>query len=302
VILPDFGGFIANYKPAKVDYINYNLYPPGKNISFNKNLVSNDGLLINHIASIEKLDFVESKKIVIAFVKKTSDKLNSGETVSFEGVGKFFTNKQGNLQFKPDVNSNFLLESYGLSSFHYPPKVEKEEIKTPQEVYVPRIQKSSFSGKRLFKRAAIAIPAILLLSVINYNTDRIFDQFSGISSLIPLPLVNHSSDIPEETKEDVFKIRVENIVVETPVDNSILEDELTSEIKYYIIAGSFSEKKNADKLADRLRSDAYLSLVLPEEKGRFRVAFSGHTEKNTALSELRRIRKNVEANAWLLQR
>ena len=49
VIIPDFGGFIAHYQPAR--YIKEeNLYlPPVRTIGFNPQLTINDGLLVNRI-------------------------------------------------------------------------------------------------------------------------------------------------------------------------------------------------------------------------------------------------------------
>ena len=54
IIIPGFGGFILNYRPAEIsDHQNF-FRPPGKDISFNKSLIHNDGLLINKISQAEK--------------------------------------------------------------------------------------------------------------------------------------------------------------------------------------------------------------------------------------------------------
>ena len=45
VIVPEFGGFIANYKSAVIDTVNNRINPPSKSVLFNPNLVNNDGLL-----------------------------------------------------------------------------------------------------------------------------------------------------------------------------------------------------------------------------------------------------------------
>ncbi len=50
VIIPEFGGFVANYKPATIE--NNQFFPPAKEIAFNNKLVSNDGLLIKHILHV----------------------------------------------------------------------------------------------------------------------------------------------------------------------------------------------------------------------------------------------------------
>ncbi|NLA48282.1 MAG: hypothetical protein GX876_02335, partial [Bacteroidales bacterium] len=45
VIVPGFGGFVGNYAPARIDRATSTFYPPSKQISFNRNLRNNDGLL-----------------------------------------------------------------------------------------------------------------------------------------------------------------------------------------------------------------------------------------------------------------
>ena len=49
VIIPDFGGFVAQYKTASLDGVT-GYSPPSKQILFNINLKNNDGLLANKIA------------------------------------------------------------------------------------------------------------------------------------------------------------------------------------------------------------------------------------------------------------
>lgn len=302
VILPDFGGFISNYRPAKIDFVNFNVYPPGKDISFNRNIKNNDGLLVNHIASLEQLSFNESKKIVVGFVKKTSKKLHNGESVSFEGIGKFFFDKHKALQFIPDLSANYLLDSYGLSSFHFAPVVTEENEKQ-DEIRIRPIRHKEFNRSLFLKRAAIAIPAILVFSVINYNSDRITDQFSGISSLIPFQVQSSTTENEISQKFEIVKER-ESTIDASDVLNIIPENEEESVLvkKYYIIAGSFLDTYNAGLFADKLRKKKFEPILLPEEKGKFRVAFSGYADKNKALQELARLRDNTEPNAWLLLR
>ena len=55
VIIPNFGGFVSNKQSAKLNRVNGVLSPPTKQILFNKNLTTNDGLLISHIANQEAI-------------------------------------------------------------------------------------------------------------------------------------------------------------------------------------------------------------------------------------------------------
>ena len=306
VILPDFGGFITNYKSAKIDYINHNFYPPGKDVSFNKNLVINDALLINHLANIENVSYIESKNIVVAFVKKTNKKLNSGETVIFDGIGKFYYDKQRILQFEPDISSNFLLESYGLSSFHFPALDTVESSLGQRKMKFDKSHKPVFIKKKTLKRIAIGVPAILLLSLLNFNSGKISNQFSGLSSVIPLPVINFQEKSNIEIEDNTLIVESEEFIAETIVEEDVIEapelDAISSSQRFFIIAGSFSEEKNAIAFSQKLKQSNFPSEVLDLENGKFRVVFSGHINKMEALSELRRIRKSVEANAWMLKK
>jgi hypothetical protein len=46
VIIPGFGGFVAQYSSASFEEISQSFVPPSKSILFNKNLINNDGLLL----------------------------------------------------------------------------------------------------------------------------------------------------------------------------------------------------------------------------------------------------------------
>ena len=62
VIIPEFGGFVGNNKSAVLNKNTNTIYPPSKDILFNKNLRKNDGLLINHIANSEVISNKKSKR------------------------------------------------------------------------------------------------------------------------------------------------------------------------------------------------------------------------------------------------
>ena len=46
VLVPDFGGFVANNYGASIDSATHVFLPPRKAISFNVHLIRNDGLLV----------------------------------------------------------------------------------------------------------------------------------------------------------------------------------------------------------------------------------------------------------------
>lgn len=70
VIIPDFGGFICNYKSAHIDEENGLICPPAKDILFNRNLTHNDGLLVNWIACKENITYEKATVQVTLFCEE----------------------------------------------------------------------------------------------------------------------------------------------------------------------------------------------------------------------------------------
>ena len=76
VIIPEFGGFVGNNKSAVLNKNTNTIYPPSKKILFNKNLRTNDGLLINHISNSEVISNEKSKEFV---VKNALEKIKNSD-------------------------------------------------------------------------------------------------------------------------------------------------------------------------------------------------------------------------------
>ena len=70
VIIPDFGGFICNYKSAYIDENSGIICPPTKDILFNRNLIHNDGLLVNWIAAKENISYDRATKQLMLFCEE----------------------------------------------------------------------------------------------------------------------------------------------------------------------------------------------------------------------------------------
>ena len=116
VIIPEFGGFVGNNKSAILNKNTNTIYPPSKEILFNKNLRINDGLLINHISNSEVISNEKSKELVSDYVKNINEKLQKIRTFRIEKVGLLSTDISGNILFLQDSFTNYNPNSFGLSS------------------------------------------------------------------------------------------------------------------------------------------------------------------------------------------
>lgn len=126
VIIPSFGGFVAKQVSAKIDFENGTMYPPSKSLLFNRQLVNNDGLLINEYASANGKSFDQAAAEVKEVTDHWKSKLQSGGRIEIDKVGKLFFDAENNICFEQDRFYNLLLESFGLSKVHF---LSEEDVK-----------------------------------------------------------------------------------------------------------------------------------------------------------------------------
>ncbi len=114
VIVPRFGGFLTHYRPARLDEQRRSIHPPSKDLSFNRHLIRTDGLLTDHVAKVDGLDFNQATAVIDGEVDAWQSKLDRDGRLELPRIGTFYRDAERNLQFDPDRRVNFLKDSYGL--------------------------------------------------------------------------------------------------------------------------------------------------------------------------------------------
>lgn len=162
VVIPDFGGFIANYLPADFEETAKIFSPPKRRLAFNEVLKFDDKLLASFIAQSEGITREESSKSIQGFVKELREQLQLNRHFSFGEIGTFKLNAEDKLQFESNTQLNLFAEGYGLSQLTFLPlnqtlDLPVEEITTVQNsgleqpsnvVFVETpVQKSSFQNR-----------------------------------------------------------------------------------------------------------------------------------------------------------
>ena len=139
VIIPEFGGFVTNYQPAQLNKKLHLFQPPSKAISFNKNLVRNDGLLAHYLADTQNCTFEEANAEIKKSVENYFNQLNRGERVVFNKVGILYRDDASKLRFQPSREENFLKDAFGLEQLFAVPVAapEAEPVVEPARV-VPK--------------------------------------------------------------------------------------------------------------------------------------------------------------------
>lgn len=122
VIIPDFGGFICNQKCAEIDEKGGIIRPPRKDILFNRNLIHNDGLLINWMAQRENISYEKATSRVALFSEELKVRLYQKERIVFGEIGQFYLDRHFHIIFEPSLH-NFLAEAYGMDQLNIPQMV-----------------------------------------------------------------------------------------------------------------------------------------------------------------------------------
>lgn len=139
VIVPSFGGFVAKQIPASIDFNKGTILPPSKALLFNKQLINNDGLLINEFAQQNKVSFNEATTEIEGKVQSWTKTLNSGGRIELDRVGNLYYDAERNICFEQDRFFNLLLESFGLGQVQFVPDavVEEKEVIVAETKVIP---------------------------------------------------------------------------------------------------------------------------------------------------------------------
>ena len=275
VIIPGFGGFIGNFSPARIDRINGTFSPPVKQISFNRNLNHNDGLLISKISFARGIHYGDARHQVEEFVKGLTVQLNKGEKVVFDNLGSFRNNRENNVQFEPEVNINYFAGSYGLESFQYIP-LKEYDVRRRIARHIEREPVALSSSRRNLWRAAVVIPILALLIAVPLKTDlfKARVETASINPLVTAELENNRKAVDE-----AVTINPDSSVAVKPVTP------VPAEIhKFSIITGSFKSEENALSHVESLRAEGYNPEISQAPNGFYRVVATICSDMETALA------------------
>ena len=325
VIIPDFGGFVANYAGAKIQPIQNTFTPPSKQISFNRNLTSNDGLLANFIAESNGISFVEARNAIDNYVSASVNALSKGEKITLEKVGVLFLDPEKKIQFLPSNAVNYLVDTFGMTSFKANPisrPASKERIeKEIKERLVVVKAPSEEENKKRFGFYWAAAASLLVFMGIGYtsykyqiNNDSPVNYASiGLEFSQPTyypSAVKSISDISfddNETSSDTYVwnnedgssrtfVAKENVALtEAKVGSSEL-------LKFHVVGGCFSNEANAHRLVKNLKKKGFSAKMIGTFKKLYTVSYESFATREEALFLLDEVKNTGNPAAWLLEK
>lgn len=222
VIIPKFGGFVAKQTSAKIDLERNFVIPPSKHLLFNIHLIANDGLLVNEIATKNKISFQDSESHVSKFVDEINHQLKVSKQFELPKIGVFHLDTEGNINFEQDRYFNFLLNSYGLTSIQFVSKQQAEKTEVEIEKETPVI--SINQGKSSFWKYAAAACLLPLAFYSIWIPTRTNVQESG--------LISHK-DFNPFYKQEVGRYKKKSLTLSKEIRLKSFEEKISQEPNSY---------------------------------------------------------------------
>ena len=313
VIFPNLGGFVAQYSPANFDEKKSVLSPPHKQILFNKNLVNNDGLLVNAFAQKNNISYENAIESISDILLEINKNLKTQNQHDFQGIGILYNN-EGVLNFKQKSN-NLLSSSYGLMSLN----IDEFKMSNKSEKVIDL--NSSKYLKTQIKNLALAASVILVIfysAWIPIQTQLLKqDGEFNYSDLNPFTFKKENLVAIDDVK---FQYPKKEIKAIQPVDKTseksssiILKSKLknnpkpavpisneSSNVTYEVVIGSFSNEINAKNMIIKLNNKGISARKLKKENKLFRISVGKFLNKNNAKKLQKSIRKRYKISSWIL--
>jgi len=288
--MPQFGAFLTNRVSAKIHETTHSFYPPKKALSFNEQLQTNDGLLANYIAEVEKVPYQVAVEKIAKQVKSIKSYLVEGETIALNSIGDLILNTEGKINFEPSNHINYLTDAFGLSQFtsvDVVREVYKENVKDLEKAVPLTITPESRKNRPYLKYAAIALIA---LTIGGFTASKFYGN----------QIDSHNEIAQEEANEQLdAKIQEATFIIDTLPAATLTVEKPTG--NYHIVAGAFRVEANSDKKVQQLRSQGFKARKIGVNRyGLHEVVYSSHVDRNDALKALRTVKRTHNREAWLL--
>jgi hypothetical protein len=319
VIVPGMGGFIRGNPQGGINSERQSHELASKIISFNNFLTHNDGLLAEHIARCENLEFNEALKEIKTYVRQYHQEVDSGKKFSIGQVGILYADDGRNVRFEPFKDSNnesnspeqtmepvmmlekeFSISDSPFESIENIPVNQESKIVNPESPKSNRAYKMLSIGGIFFLLLLMCFVALRKVYLLSWNT---FSRTSSIGTItkgteeVHLPAPQETT-INVKSSESATKDSDRSAIASSPEK---LQDKKYVH-NFYIVAGTFHSIENAIRLESELKSQGFSDATIIDTTTPLKmVSFSSYSTRETAMQELSRF-KAERREGWIYPR
>ncbi len=338
VIIPGFGAFVSNYKPAEINEDTNELKPPSKEISFNSQIRNNDGLLVGSVALGEGVSHFDALKEIEKERENIIYQLDKGEKVKLEDTGELFVDEKFEIQFTPFEDDNLLLDSFGLEAVELEDSIEEKEIiipvntetekeETPKEEKETEPEVAVIPEKEISKTESVPVQTkekepekeekkkrswlwlllmlipIILVGVYLLNQNKTDEKLPAKTiEITTSPIKEEPVSTPDSTVLDTTFVVSQDSTQTKKEEITPVEIVVSDSPKFYLVGGSFKEEQNADNYLIELKEKGFDPFKLGK-RGNFYIIGIGSysTEKEAVIAKQKFVAENKVAGVWIME-
>ncbi|MDO8998685.1 MAG: SPOR domain-containing protein [Bacteroidota bacterium] len=337
LVLPNFGGFVLKASPTHFSNSGALLTPPSKTLSFNSQLKQNDGILALWLQNQTQCTSSEALSSLNEFADYCKTILSARRRLSIEGIGFFYLDFENNTCFEPQLETNFLADSFGLKPITLielsepSPRIEvKKEVVFENrigndEININTELKKQRNFRRVIAPLAILIAIFSLLSLLVTNTKisgKLKSAIYGTNDVASYSPLNYSDlTLTVSDKENTGYVTDANGVANIELENNktlavkVIETAETSVLvkdshiahkvfthkssNFEVVLGVFSVLDNAERMMKKLKRQNVNAVISEQNsKGMYVVSNGDFQTKEQAILNLEKI-SDVCPNAWV---
>ncbi len=284
VSIPSIGSFLKDSTPSRIDTRLHLLTAPEERIGFTTERKFDDGSIVHYLCTHLGIPEKEAQQALLKWLNSTNQRLKNGERVDFEGIGQLYR-KGDAIIFTQNTGEKQELGTFGYLRVSMPDMLTKK--------------RQSGKGKR-----GVAMAITLPIAIVGVGIGIAYWAYQDKEST-PIPPNTTSQHREQETmlKEDSTEVTPYSQIERNHEQKMALTPTTHADRKnvYYLVAGSFAERTNAEKLFHQLRWEGY-NPELININGLYRVSLAHFYDKNQANIELAQLRKKTgKEGMWLLE-
>ena len=318
VILPGFGAFIIYVSQPSINDIESIITPSERQITFNKAITHDDGVLVKSYARRFNISYDEAKKVVLQAINKLQSLLRQNRSVCIDPIGSFTLGEEDNIIFKANdffLNRNILglapvkfiknqtsdTESNIIQS-ETTNNVELPAYSDDKRYYTIRIRKSVANiAASLFVVATLALTIILnplpknetIEKASIVTVERIIEVTTG-NHAENLEKVNQDSDLMPDISEEADDIEQ---ALQDDEKADFADDRLA--LPFHLIVATFESAADAEKfIASSENKDQQLYAIPSKRLVRVAVSSSDDKDELRSLLNSSQIRKSFPSS-WI---
>jgi cell division septation protein DedD len=296
VCLPGLGTLVVDEQPATVSLLEGAAHPPTARLSFNTNLITDDGRLR------ERLPHPAD---AAAFLRHLSEQLDRGQPVILEGIGKLYRHTTGQLRFQ-SAGDNFSRANYGLPALAVTPLVRTEPHLQPPPAKatsgrrnLPKRQREKDRARSWFWYAGGVVAALILLFLV-FRIGGAIAGFFDSDPVAALP-VRSTPNLPPIARPDPPIAAASVRPDPAPSLSEVPPSAASAERHTAIIAiGLYGRQRNVNKQLRRLREAGYTPHTATEGRNTRVGVEVNYRSEDALLDTLQAIRARYTEDAFIM--